>query len=146
MCQLQFLHLRQFLFYRLICAKIVDNIGYRTCVVAAEVTSGLGLLGLGFMPEIMPTPFAGVIVSVIIYAIGSGLTEVLVSPIVEACPFENKEGTMSLLHSFYCWGSVGVILGSTIFFALFGISRFLPTAEDFRFFRLQSSAKLPRTE
>lgn len=105
----------------LVCAKIVDYIGYRTCVVAAEVTSGLGLLGLGFMPDIMPTPFAGIIVSVIIYAIGSGLTEVLVSPIVEACPFENKEGTMSLLHSFYCWGSVGVILGSTIFFSVFGV-------------------------
>lgn len=105
----------------LVCAKIVDYIGYRTCVVAAEVTSGLGLLGLGFLPEIMPTPFSGIIVSVIIYAIGSGLTEVLVSPIVEACPFENKEATMSLLHSFYCWGSVGVILGSTAFFAIFGI-------------------------
>ena len=105
----------------LICAKIVDLIGYRTCVVAAEVTSGLGLAGLAFIPEITATPFIGIIISVIIYAIGSGLTEVLVSPIVEACPFENKEGTMSLLHSFYCWGSVGVILGSTIFFAVFGI-------------------------
>lgn len=105
----------------LICAKIVDFIGYRTCVVAAEVTSGIGLAGLAFIPELTPSPFAGIIISVIIYAIGSGLTEVLVSPIVEACPFENKEGTMSLLHSFYCWGSVGVILGSTIFFALVGI-------------------------
>lgn len=105
----------------LICAKIVDFIGYRTCVVAAEVTSGIGLAGLAFIPDLTPSPFAGIIISVIIYAIGSGLTEVLVSPIVEACPFENKEGTMSLLHSFYCWGSVGVILGSTIFFALVGI-------------------------
>lgn len=105
----------------LVCAKIVDYIGYRTCVVAAEVTSGLGLAGLAFLPEITGNPFAGIIISVIIYAIGSGLTEVLVSPIVEACPFENKEGTMSLLHSFYCWGSVGVILGSTLFFAIFGI-------------------------
>lgn len=105
----------------LVCAKIVDYIGYRTCVVAAEVTSGLGLLGLGFLPEIVPIPFVGIIVSVIVYAIGSGLTEVLVSPIVEACPFENKEATMSLLHSFYCWGSVGVILGSTAFFTIFGI-------------------------
>ena len=56
-----------------------------------------------------------------IYALGSGLIEVLASPIVEACPFENKDKVMSLLHSFYCWGSVGVILGSTLFFALFGI-------------------------
>lgn len=105
----------------LLCAKIVDYIGYRTCVVAAEVTSGLGLAGLAFLPEITGNPFVGIIISVVIYAIGSGLTEVLVSPIVEACPFENKEGTMSLLHSFYCWGSVGVILGSTLFFAVFGI-------------------------
>lgn len=105
----------------LVCAKIVDYIGYRTCVVAAEVTSGLGLAGLAFIPELTPSPFSGIIISVIIYAIGSGLTEVLVSPIVEACPFENKEGTMSLLHSFYCWGSVGVIVGSTLFFSIFGI-------------------------
>lgn len=108
----------------LVCAKIVDYIGYRTCVVAAEVTSGLGLAGLAFIPELTPTPFSGIIICVIIYAIGSGLTEVLVSPIVEACPFENKEGTMSLLHSFYCWGSVGVILGSTLFFTIFGIENF----------------------
>lgn len=105
----------------LVCAKIVDYIGYRTGVVAAEVTSGLGLLGLAFIPDIMPTPFSGIIVCVIVYAIGSGLTEVLVSPIIEACPFENKEGAMSLLHSFYCWGSVGVIVGSTVFFAVFGV-------------------------
>ncbi|MCQ2082285.1 MAG: MFS transporter [Lachnospiraceae bacterium] len=105
----------------LVCTKIADMIGYRTCVVAAEVTSGLGLLGLAFIPSLTPTPFSGIIICVIIYAIGSGLTEVLVSPIIEACPFENKEGAMSLLHSFYCWGSVGVILGSTIFFSVFGI-------------------------
>ena len=105
----------------LVCAKIVDYIGYRTCVVAAEVTSGLGLLGLGIFPELMPSPLSGIIISVIIYAVGSGLTEVLVSPIIEACPFENKEGAMSLLHSFYCWGSVGVIVGSTLFFSIFGI-------------------------
>ncbi len=105
----------------LVCTKLVDIIGYRTCVVAAEVTSALGLAGFAFIPNLLPTPFSGIILCVIIYAIGSGLTEVLVSPIVEACPFDNKEATMSLLHSFYCWGSVGVILGSTVFFALFGV-------------------------
>ena len=66
-------------------------------------------------------PFIGILVSVILYAIGSGLVEVLVSPMVEACPFENKDGMMSLLHSFFCWGSMGVILGSTAFFAVFGL-------------------------
>jgi len=105
----------------LICAGVVDKLGYRACIIAAEVTSGLGLAGLAFLPDLLPTPYAGIILSVIIYAIGSGLTEVLGSPIIEACPFENKDAMMSLLHSFYCWGSVAVILGSTIFFAVFGV-------------------------
>src|SRR5699024_11373990 len=72
------------------------------------------------LPEVLPVPFLGILIAVVFYAIGSGLVEVLVSPIVEACPFENKDGQMSLLHSFYCWGAVGVILGSTLFFAVFG--------------------------
>lgn len=105
----------------LICSKTVDRVGYRACIVTAEITSGLGLAGLAFIPELAASPFSGILICVVIYAIGSGLTEVLGSPIIEACPFENKEGMMSLLHSFYCWGSVAVILGSTVFFAVFGI-------------------------
>ena len=104
-----------------ICAKYVDRIGYRLCVVASEIASAAGLIGLAFLPSILPDPFAGIMISVVIYAIGSGLIEVLASPIVEACPFEHKEAVMSLLHSFYCWGSVGVILLSTAFFAVFGV-------------------------
>ena len=104
-----------------ICAKFVDKVGYRRCVVLSEITSAAGLAGLAVLPDLLPSPFAGIIICTVVYAIGSGLIEVLVSPIVEACPFENKEGTMSLLHSFYCWGSVGVILGSTLFFTLFGV-------------------------
>lgn len=104
-----------------ICAGIVDRLGYRACIIAAEVTSGLGLASLAFLPDLLPSPYVGIIICVIIYAIGSGLTEVLGSPIIEACPFENKDSMMSLLHSFYCWGSVAVILGSTAFFAAFGI-------------------------
>lgn len=105
----------------LFCAKYVDSIGYRKCIVASEVCAGLGLIGLAFLPGILPSPFTGIMISVVLYAIGSGLIEVLCSPIVEACPFDNKESVMSLLHSFYCWGSVGVILFSTAFFAIFGI-------------------------
>lgn len=104
-----------------ICAKFVDRIGYRVSIVTAQVACGMGLLGLAFLPELLPVPFAGIILCVVVYALGSGLIEVLASPIVEACPFENKGGVMSLLHSFYCWGSVGVILGSTLFFAIFGV-------------------------
>lgn len=102
-------------------AKYADRIGYRLCAVLSEVTSFIGLAGLAVLPEIFPDPFAGIILSVVIYAIGSGLIEVLASPIVEACPFKNKESVMSLLHSFYCWGSVGVILLSTLFFTAFGV-------------------------
>lgn len=105
----------------LFCARFVDKIGYRVCVVASEVCSAVGLVGLALLPDILPSPFAGILLSVIVYATGSGLIEVLCSPIVEACPFENKEATMSLLHSFYCWGSVGTILLSTLFFLIFGM-------------------------
>ena len=101
--------------------KFADKIGYRTCVVASQVLSAVGLTLMAILPETLPVPFIGILVSVVLYAIGSGLIEVLVSPIVEACPFENKDGVMSLLHSFYCWGAMGVILGSTFFFAIFGV-------------------------
>ena len=102
-------------------AKLADKIGYRTCVVASQVISAVGLALMAILPEVLSKPFIGILISVVLYAVGSGLIEVLVSPIVEACPFENKEGTMSLLHSFYCWGAMGVILGSTFFFAMFGV-------------------------
>lgn len=105
----------------LVAVKFADIIGYRTCVVISQLVSALGLILMAFLPELLPNAFVGIIISVVLYAIGSGLVEVLLSPIVEACPFENKSGVMSLLHSFYCWGAVGVILGSTLFFAIFGI-------------------------
>ncbi len=101
--------------------KFADKIGYRICVVFSQVLSAAGLVLMAILPEIFSEPFTGILISVVLYAIGSGLIEVLVSPIVEACPFENKEGKMSLLHSFYCWGAVGVILGSTLFFSVFGV-------------------------
>ena len=106
----------------LFCAKFVDKIGYRISIVASEALSAAGLIALAFLPDLLPNAFVGILISVTVYAIGSGLIEVLVSPIVEACPFENKEATMSLLHSFYCWGSVGTIVISTAFFAIFGMN------------------------
>ena len=105
----------------LFCAKFVDRIGYRVSVVASEIFSALGLVGLAVLPGMLKNAYAGILISVVVYALGSGLIEVLVSPIVEACPFPNKDSVMSLLHSFYCWGSVGVILLSTLFFGVFGI-------------------------
>ena len=114
-------YLTQF-FVDIVAAKYADKIGYRLCVIASQVLSSAGLLLLTILPGVLPDPFIGILLAVVLYAIGSGLIEVLLSPIVEACPFENKDGVMSLLHSFYCWGAVGVILGSTLFFAVFGIA------------------------
>jgi len=101
--------------------KYADKIGYRICIVASQLLSSVGLVLMAILPDVIPVPFLGILISVVLYAVGSGLIEVLVSPIVEACPFENKDGMMSLLHSFFCWGSMGVILGSTLFFAAFGL-------------------------
>ncbi len=103
------------------CALFVDRIGYRVSIVVSEVCAAVGLLGLAFAPDLLPNPFAGIIISVTVYAVGCGLIEVLCSPIIEACPFDNKEAVMSLLHSFYCWGSVGTILVSSLFFMVFGM-------------------------
>ena len=103
-------------------ARFADTIGYKPLAVTAHVCAAIGLAGLGVFPEILPNPYTGLLVSIIFYAIGGGLIEVLISPIVEACPTEKKSANMSLLHSFYCWGHVFVVVGSTLFFVIFGIS------------------------
>jgi len=101
-------------------AKWIDKIGYRKAIVAAHLFCGAGLIGLAVLPEVL-TPYLGIVLAIICYAIGGGIIEVLVSPIVEACPTTKKEAAMSLLHSFYCWGHVFVVLASTVFFTLAGI-------------------------
>ena len=105
----------------LLSVAFVDRMGYRASMVLAHILSALGLICLTVLPERMGHPFAGILISVIIYAVGGGLLEVLVSPVVEACPSTHKEKSMSMLHSFYCWGHVGVVLFSSIFFKLAGI-------------------------
>ncbi len=105
----------------LLSVGFVDRIGYRVSMVMAHVLSAAGLVLLTILPEVLASPFAGILIAVFVYAIGGGLLEVLVSPVVEACPSDNKEKAMSMLHSFYCWGHVGVVLISTLFFRMFGI-------------------------
>ena len=105
----------------LLSAGVVDKLGYRTCVLIAHGCVAVGLVLLAFLPDLLPNPFAGILIAVGIYAVGGGLIEVLISPILEACPTKNKEKAMSLLHSFYCWGHVGVVLISTVFFRLAGV-------------------------
>ncbi len=106
----------------LLSAKFVDKIGYRVSIVMAHIFAALGLAGLVVLPDLLSNAFAGLLIAVVVYAIGGGLIEVLISPIMESCPSENKEKAMSLLHSFYCWGHVGVVLLSTLFFWFFGIA------------------------
>lgn len=105
----------------LLSAGVVDKLGYRICVLIAHGCVAAGLVLLAFLPDLLPNPFAGILIAVGIYAVGGGLIEVLISPILEACPTKNKEKAMSLLHSFYCWGHVGVVLISTVFFRLAGV-------------------------
>lgn len=105
----------------LMSAKFVDKIGYRVSIIAAHLFSGIGLIGLAVFPGLFGNHYVGLLTAVIFYAVGGGIIEVLISPIVEACPTEKKEAAMSLLHSFYCWGHVFVVLASTLFFRVFGI-------------------------
>ena len=105
----------------LLSVAFVDKIGYRATMVIAHVTAALGLILLTILPDVMPSAFLGIVIAVMVYAIGGGLLEVVVSPVVEACPSDNKEKAMSMLHSFYCWGHVGVVILSTLFFRVAGI-------------------------
>lgn len=106
----------------LLSAGFIDRIGYRASILLAHVCAATGLLCLAILPDLFNDTYTGILISVFIYAIGGGLIEVLVSPIAEACPTDNKETAMSLLHAFYCWGHVSVVLISTIFFQIAGIS------------------------
>ncbi|MBQ9700563.1 MAG: MFS transporter [Lachnospiraceae bacterium] len=99
----------------------VDRIGHRASMILAHIFSAAGFICLTVLPDVTSEPFVGILIAVMVYAVGGGLLEVLVSPIMEACPTDNKEKAMSLLHSFYCWGHVGVVVLSTVFFAVFGI-------------------------
>ncbi len=126
-------------------AFFIDKIGYRTAAVMAHILAAAGLILLPILPEIFADSFIGLLIAVMIYAIGGGLLEVIISPIVEACPSESKEKTMSLLHSFYCWGAVGVVLLSTLFFFVFGTQNWkflavfwamIPLANTFLFLKV----------
>lgn len=102
-------------------AKFVDKIGYRNSIVAAHIFAAAGLVGLGIFPSLFVNSYIGLVLAVTLYAIGGGIIEVLISPIVEACPTDKKSAVMSLLHSFYCWGQVFVVLASTLYFTTIGI-------------------------
>lgn len=131
---------------------VIEKVGYRSAIVGAHVLSAAGLVLLTILPEIFPIPFFGILIAVMIYAVGGGLLEVLVSPIVEACPSDSKEKAMSMLHSFYCWGHAGVVLVSTTFFGAFGTEHWkllaiiwalLPAVNAFVFARVPIAPLIP---
>lgn len=139
----------------LLSVSFVDKIGYRVSMVIAHILAAVGIVLLTFLPELLPSAFAGILIAVMIYAIGGGLLEVLVSPVVEACPSDNKEKAMSTLHSFYCWGHVGVVLFSTLFFRIFGIGNWkilaviwavIPLVNAFVFTRVPMAALMEEGE
>lgn len=109
-------------------AKYVDKIGYKPAIMAAHLFSAAGLIGLSVFPQLLPFPYWGLLAAIALYAVGGGLIEVLISPIVQALPLDEKSSAMSLLHSFYCWGHVAVVILSTVFFNAVGIEnwRWLP--------------------
>lgn len=109
----------------LLAAKYVDRIGYRLCIVLAHLCSTIGLIGLGILPYILSDAYLGLIIAIILNAISGGLIEVLISPIVESLPGKQKDQAMSLLHSFYCWGHVAVVVLSTLYFSVVGIEHWL---------------------
>ncbi len=102
-------------------ARLSDKINTRAATIAAHICAVLGMTGFAYLPDLLPDPYIGLMISVIVAAVGGGIIEVFISPIVEAAPVENKSGQMSLLHSFYSWGLAGVVLLSTLFFKFVGI-------------------------
>ena len=139
----------------LLSVKFVDKIGYRASMVIAHLCSAAGLVLLTILPEVMDPAFLGILTAVVVYAIGGGLLEVLVSPIVEACPSDHKEKAMSMLHSFYCWGHVGVVALSTLYFYIIGISNWkilaviwavIPLANALAFTKVPIAPLLPEGE
>ena len=135
----------------LVSARFLDKVGYRRASVVAHILAAVGLVELAILPEIM-NPATGIAIAVITYALGGGLLEVIVSPMGEACPTKNKERAMSFLHSFYCWGHMTMIIGSTIFFVLIGIEHWqilailwalVPLANAFFLSRVPMASLLP---
>ncbi len=103
-----------------VCVGWVDRVGYRAAALLAHVFSTVGLLAFGFLPRLLPIPFLGLAISTVLTAIGGGMIEVIISPIIDSLPSDAKEAKMSLLHSFYCWGQVGVVLLTTLIVRVIG--------------------------
>lgn len=102
-------------------ASIIDKkITCKQAAVTADALVAIGLLLLGVLPQIMSTKFLALIIATVVYSVGCGLLEVIISPIIEAIPEDGKASNMALLHSFYCWGQMVAILFSTLLLFIIG--------------------------
>lgn len=139
----------------IIAIKYVDKLGYRKSAILAHIFCAVGLIGLSILPKLMASPYIGLVIAVMIYALGGGILEVLVSPIVESIPGNEKAAAMSLLHSFYCWGQMGVVLVTTILLKLMGNDKWtiipviwaiIPIYNGFKFIKVPLMKPLPQEE
>lgn len=139
----------------LFCVKFLDRIGLRNAAVAAHVFSTAGLIGLGILPQLLPSPFIGLALATMITAVGGGMLEVIISPIIDSLPSEAKDAKMSLLHSFYCWGQVGVVLITTLLVKVTGEGLWwllplfwalIPAYNGIRFLKVPLMPALPHEE
>lgn len=135
--------------------KYVDRIGYRKSAVIAHALAFLGLVMQGTLPNVLPAPYVGLVLATIVNGVGGGLIEVIISPIVDSCPGDAKASAMSLLHSFYCWGQVGVVLITTLLLRLIGedlwfiipiLWSLLPLYNLFRFLNVPLMPTVPEEE
>lgn len=135
--------------------KYVDRIGYRKSAVIAHALAFLGLVMQGTLPNVLPAPYVGLVLATIVNGVGGGLIEVIISPIVDSCPGDAKASAMSLLHSFYCWGQVGVVLITTLLLRLIGedlwfilpiLWSLLPLYNLFRFLKVPLTPTVPEEE
>ena len=135
-----------------IAAKYADRIGHRRAVVMAHIFCAAGLICLGILPKLLPSPYSGLIIAVVIYAVGGGFIEVMISPIVDALPGDAKASAMSLLHSFYCWGQMSVVLITTVLIKVLGVDIWfilpilwasIPIFNLFRFLKVPLMPSIP---
>lgn len=103
----------------LFAVKFSDKIGYKKLSVLSQAITTAGLICLAVLPNII-NAFTGILIAILLNAVGSGLMEVIISPIIEAIPGDKKTSQMAFLHSFYCWGQVFVVLATTILVKILG--------------------------
>jgi MFS family permease len=137
----------------LICSPILDRFGFRFFAVAGHICAALGLVMFALCAWLPVLAYTGFVAATVLFSIGGGMLEVVVSPIINALPAREKSAMMSLMHAFYCWGQVAVVMLTTIFLYAFGTLAWplaylfwalLPFANGLVFTRCPIAASVPQ--